>query len=950
MNNIYMDTYEGIDDAFNLGMTQFEYKHRHKGRDYGKANQVFSVFGSGSNQFAWWTGVDTTDHPIHAWLKKQPGFDRIGQETFRIDTSLGLTLEIVRDMIQDQFFSDTPRQVVEFEPRRYQTEFVKKANIEYCEFLLAAKCRAGKSAMVLLHIVDKKDKVSLVVSRFNSPKSSWQNDPSTFKQFENIRFVDMKDKDWKSQLKKYMERDNIQVVLWSTVQGLNHSKTTKFKTLSNIVTPDRIVFDECHVGDNTKQLNQIIDHFDGVPVLKVSGTAFNQIWNTTEDNRYVYGYFEEQIDVKKGLFKRPKMKLVVANYQSNLYSKVYGDDPDKFNNMFLINESGDDFVDRELVRDFITNIFDQNKYQKKQNRLLNKSNHIIMSLPSTKACELFSNMINHKHVGGFYGLDICSKNNQDQDTINKFVGEHDRTVSVTVSANVLGVTCKEWDTVIHCRGGNSIKDWTQLSFRGGSGDHDWRVIDFNSTIGLYSLRDMFSQAQNNNPELAEYVMTDFTPVVEWSDGYSELSEDKINEIMALNVTNVTKILSGLGGVVDVDRLVDYDFKGSSGDQDITKQIDISDESLNNEPAKKRQSSPKKGEGHDFDAKKRRVKEILSLYSKVIHYGFQSGKECKTLNQILDHPEYQTITGDDENLVRMFINDGVINVSNLNRKINDIYPLLKTKFINQPDTLFEDLFVSSSDQRSLTSVIFTQVLSEKVGEVILLVGDPDGFHTFKAIEMGYKPENIWVWDDTSRGQLYSQFNHVNIVHDLFSLTMKFDVIVGNPPYGSGGNLAIKFLNKCGDLSDDVRLVLPLSVRKVSSVNKIRLDMICVSDDQLPDETFPGGIRTVLQRWVKTDTLRDKIETITTHPDFDFVKKGDPNTNVFVMRSGHAGKVLTEGYEDYEHSHYFIHAKTSEVIETLKQCETKFREVAKMTNGMDKLSKHELVTLYMECVDK
>jgi hypothetical protein len=176
-------------------------------------------------------------------------------------------------------------------------------------------------------------------------------------------------------------------------------------------------------------------------------------------------------------------------------------------------------------------------------------------------------------------------------------------------------------------------------------------------------------------------------------------------------------------------------------------------------------------------------------------------------------------------------------------------------------------------------------------------------------------------------------------------MRFDVIIGNPPYGSGGNLAIRFLNKCLDLSDTVTMVLPLSVRKVSSLNKIRLDAICVEDIKLPDETFPGGIRTVRQTWVRTDSPRSKIQTLTTHPDFEFVKKGDSDVNVFVMRSGNAGRVLTEGYEDYEWSHYFIKAKDQQVIDNLLAIESELIELGKVTNGMGKLSKHELITTYM-----
>ena len=155
-------------------------------------------------------------------------------------------------------------------------------------------------------------------------------------------------------------------------------------------------------------------------------------------------------------------------------------------------------------------------------------------------------------------------------------------------------------------------------------------------------------------------------------------------------------------------------------------------------------------------------------------------------------------------------------------------------------------------------------------------------------------------------------------------MQFSIIIGNPPYGSGGNDAIKFLNRSGDISSDVRYVLPLSLRKDSSLNKVRLDFVCILDNTLPDSTFPGSIRAVYQNWVNSISLRHKVNPICYHPDFQFLtlsEKRDPSkkkrANLFIGEAGAgpSGRVKTENFLHYWDGHHFLYVESDVVMEGL-----------------------------------
>lgn len=242
--------------------------------------------------------------------------------------------------------------------------------------------------------------------------------------------------------------------------------------------------------------------------------------------------------------------------------------------------------------------------------------------------------------------------------------------------------------------------------------------------------------------------------------------------------------------------------------------------------------------------------------------------------------------------------------------------------------------------------------------LLIVGDPSGATTLRSIKKRVPPENIWVWEDEPAHIYAIQQQHakINVVEDLDYLIqqkMRFTMAIGNPPYGVGANLAIKFLNKTSELTDDIRFVLPTSVRKPSSLNKISLNLHCAVDQDLDPSTFPGGISAVKQHWVVKKEKREKIFMHKSHPDFEFLSyenRFDADVFIGEYGCGPSGRVKTENFTHYAKGHHFIKVHNQKVIENFLKFAPKFREVANQCNGRYHFGKNDLISTYIKCLEE
>lgn len=204
-------------------------------------------------------------------------------------------------------------------------------------------------------------------------------------------------------------------------------------------------------------------------------------------------------------------------------------------------------------------------------------------------------------------------------------------------------------------------------------------------------------------------------------------------------------------------------------------------------------------------------------------------------------------------------------------------------------------------------------------------------------------------------------------------MDFDAVIGNPPYGKGGRLALKFLNNAADRvrakDGQIILVLPKSVKRGSAnYNKINRDLEIVSTKDCADNDFAASIDACIQEWKIGDKQRELDVEYKKHPHIEFLKyeqRYDADIFVGGDGGGASGKVFLPGeknkdgkkWVDYEKSssHNYIRVKPDEnttkeqilqnIISMGQNGDGTLRKIATgTTNGIPHLGKGKFITAY------
>lgn len=138
----------------------------------------------------------------------------------------------------------------------------------------------------------------------------------------------------------------------------------------------------------------------------------------------------------------------------------------------------------------------------------------------------------------------------------------------------------------------------------------------------------------------------------------------------------------------------------------------------------------------------------------------------------------------------------------------------------------------------------------------------------------------------------------IKQDFFTYTGNPNIktlVIGNPPFGEQGNLAIKFFNHSATFATTIGFILPRSFKKISVQNRLNLFFHLKEEIELEDNNFllegkEYNVPCVFQIWEKSENKREVIEFPKISKILQFVKTKEEADFRIQRVGGNAGKAF------------------------------------------------------------
>lgn len=177
------------------------------------------------------------------------------------------------------------------------------------------------------------------------------------------------------------------------------------------------------------------------------------------------------------------------------------------------------------------------------------------------------------------------------------------------------------------------------------------------------------------------------------------------------------------------------------------------------------------------------------------------------------------------------------------------------------------------------------------------------------------------------------------------------VIGNPPFGRGSSLAIKFIKRSCEIADTISFILPRSFKKKSMEKYFDKYFHKIDSFDLPKNSFrvPLGrnqfkdhdVPCVFQIYTRKTMERPTILQLTPNK-FSFVKKDQDPDISFRRVGGKAGEINVNDIQSKSiQSHYFIKLENELSPELLEKLSSLTFGESDFTVGPKSISKQELI---------